>query len=561
MNVGVIFPPSSYSYTAPIHIGSLLSLLKEGSRVSSVKYVDYNETKYYLYEKLIGKVDDRYRAEILGEWSKNLFKSEAILLYERGVLERIMDVPLKNQFTHAIAKNADFFRYLESALVKIFKDMLYKISIFSLDLLVLVPPSPDLYNTLIICYLAKTFDPDIPVMILDYYNFDPSTPYLAAFITHKNWLGEDVKNLLEYDPLYEFLKEKIFSIIDYIVQGEGYDVVSMVSGGSRFSQRINGLAFYKNGISPEKFELNREELCAKKDWINIIQSNPVDFDSVPFPDYRQMQHIYDIAQVEMSRGCFYKCVFCERSPFIPSLRFHSKEYMLKLISSLVTSYKFREYSFFDTSLNLDEERTAQILQYLLDNGVFIKYSAQLRPKIVKEKTLQLMKATGCYEIGIGLESGDERVLMDMEKGSNLYIHKQVIRKILKNGMHLAPYIIFGFPTDTVQSVKNTMKLIRYIAKISKNYDIGMGFYWWGYIQRLSPRSFQKYGIKIHNPFLIKRQLDKISYLLALPGLLLGFEYQKGMRRSEMWDMLREYYKLSDELHFPLYAAEPRPQER
>lgn len=558
MDVGVIFPPASYSHTAPIHVGIILSILKNECETDSVKYLDYNETKFYLYERLLGEIDKKYREEILGKWSKDLFVSEAILLYERGILEKIMETPPKSQFTSLIANSADLLEFPKKGLVRIFEAMLHQIDISSLNLLILVPPSPDLYDTLILSYLAKKFERDLPIAIFDYYNFDPSTPYLTAFITDKNWSGENIKAYLEYDPLYSFLKKELFSIVDYIVQGEGYDVIRTMFNSSHSSYKVRGLKFCREKNSPERIELDKSEITSKEDVINIIYSNPVDLDDLPFPDFEQMQRAYDIAQLEISRGCPYRCIFCERSPFVPNIRFHTSKYMLELISYLCEKYDFKEYSFFDTSLNMVEEKTIKILEHISRAGVFVKYSAQLRPKIVKERLIQLMKATGCYEIGIGLESGDERVLKDMQKDSNLRIHKNIIRKIAKYDIHLAPYIVFAFPTDNVHSVKNTMEMIKYISQRYSNFDIGMGFYWWGYIQRLSPESFQRYGIRIHNPFTIKKQSQKISYLLSIPGLCLAFEYTKGMNRSQMWNALRQYYKLSEELNFPLYAAEPRP---
>jgi radical SAM superfamily enzyme YgiQ (UPF0313 family) len=73
-----------------------------------------------------------------------------------------------------------------------------------------------------------------------------------------------------------------------------------------------------------------------------------------------------------------------------------------------------------------------------------------------------MRRAGCYSILIGVESGSDRVLKDMRKGYTVEQAIAATRTIRRGGILVSTFIMVGFPTETEESLQETMRVIRAI---------------------------------------------------------------------------------------------------
>ena len=538
----------------PVHVSHFLAILRKECEVDEVRYGDYNQVGFYLYRNLLSSISKNFDDDILGKGLSTLFDHEKSMIYQRLCFEELMGIPKKNRLS--MCNNSFLIQDATRVLRKTLQMLIESIDPTSLDVVLLMTPNPDITYSLELAFLIKEKNSSLPIVMLDYYNFDPSAQYFVSFLTGENWQGNNIEEYLFLDPATPYIKDKLFELVDYIVYGEGYDFIRKIFKSSKASiEGIHCKTFSRDGGA---INTTCASIESEKDKIKVVYSTPVDLDTLPFPDYSEMQRIYETAQLEMSRGCTYRCIFCERSPYVPNLRFHSPEYIRDLIQEM-RKYSFKDFSFFDPAFNTFTPKISNILNFLKSEGVYLKYSAQLRPKKTSDEFIQLMKDTGCYEIGTGFESGDERILNDMQKDASPSIHLDLAKQIFDHGMHLAPYIVFGFPTDTMESAIRTQDFVKKLHSISKDFDIGLGWYWWGYIQRLTPELFPKYGIKVYNLSKLYEDIDNTSYSVIIPGLAMSFTYTKGMTRKQLTRVLEKWYQLKDELGFPLYAAEPRPR--
>lgn len=61
-----------------------------------------------------------------------------------------------------------------------------------------------------------------------------------------------------------------------------------------------------------------------------------------------------------SRGCPYECTFCDNNTFGRTTRFHSAEYVVAEIKSLVADYHIKEIAFLDDTFTLNKQRLYRI---------------------------------------------------------------------------------------------------------------------------------------------------------------------------------------------------------
>ena len=85
-----------------------------------------------------------------------------------------------------------------------------------------------------------------------------------------------------------------------------------------------------------------------------------------------------------------------------------------------------------------------------------------RSNAVKPDILKLMKKAGCWQIGFGIESGDQNVLDFAHKRITLEQMEEAVRWTKEAGMETKGFFILGFPLETEESIMNTINFSKRI---------------------------------------------------------------------------------------------------
>ena len=530
MKLSIVFTPSVYNNSAPAHIGYIISLLHQYGVAAD--YIHYTEVPFFLYQRLL--------FEVLQAHGPQLFPQGLTFTEERDLLERCV---VEKAF--GITKTSEAFNIddgtiqeLYTVAEKLTDALVTSVNVASCDRLLVVPPTPSLGFTFLFLKSLRERDNDIPVIVSDYYNFDPITPYFTAFLTDKNFRGENIQSLLQMDPLYPVLKEKIPSYVDCIITGEGYDVLEALFGPEQ-RKAVPGTTFHWEGTSGpcRKTTSLYGGIHRVPHAVTVIHSNPVELDSLPLPDYSRMRKFHHIGQMELSRGCMNTCIFCERGAFAHNVyRTYSVEYALKLFDHL-QQYQFQEIEFSDSALNLDEELTVSFLRGLQEKTSKVEYQVHLRGQPTSPELIRLLGETGCVKCSIGAESGSQTVLHDMHKNICVKDVNQLLTLLGENNITAMLHFIVGFPTEKIEDVHKTASFIENAASIC-NIDLMPAFYSIGPVQKLSVQSFEEYGIQYAQP--CAKTIESSSFISSLPGMYAALKYKRGMNRDQLKKALNIY---------------------
>ena len=170
-----------------------------------------------------------------------------------------------------------------------------------------------------------------------------------------------------------------------------------------------------------------------------------------------------LAHLLTSRGCPYKCVFCSTSVFWGNkLRYHSPERIASEILDYIKNYNASYIIIWD-----DLFAYKKIIRELRD--VFRKYkikiplTCNLRANLVDDELCVLLKEIGVVRVGFGFESGSSRYLKYLKAGSVTLddIHKAILT-CKKHGLFIGGSLIFGGPGETLDDMKDTLKLIDFM---------------------------------------------------------------------------------------------------
>ena len=183
---------------------------------------------------------------------------------------------------------------------------------------------------------------------------------------------------------------------------------------------------------------NKEEIPSIKGIIfrndsGIVRTPPrayiEDLDTIPFPArhllpdlkkyrYRFYKHL-PTATIITSRGCPYQCTFCDRAVFGNKLRMRSIKNMLDEIEILVKEYGVRGINIQDDLFTITPQRVIEFCDQLMSRKLKISWSCLARVDCITPEMLKIMKKAGCWQIGYGIESGNQKILNTINKNITL----------------------------------------------------------------------------------------------------------------------------------------------
>lgn len=272
----------------------------------------------------------------------------------------------------------------------------------------------------------------------------------------------------------EFLNEA--QHVDIAVIGEGeytmLDIMKYYEGKKNISE-IPGIAWRKD----DDIILNpRRPFTKNLDELPLPAYHLVDMGNYLNPRrirYRATKYLREISMVT-SRGCPFNCIFCSIHLHMgKAWRGHSKEYVISHIKHLVNNYGVNHIHFEDDNLTLDMRRFDDILDGLIDQRT--KFSWDMPNGIRSDRLtidmLKKMKKTGCINLTIGVESGDQFILDNV---IDKHLHLEDVIKISKMckelNIPLSAFFVIGFPGEKKENMNRTTE---FALMLKKEYKVNM----------------------------------------------------------------------------------------
>jgi len=199
----------------------------------------------------------------------------------------------------------------------------------------------------------------------------------------------------------------------------------------------------------------------------------VDLNEVPDPPYgivkvtRYLPKRFGVPtiDVESSRGCPYSCKFCY-NPFMHRRRWRALtvERTLSRIDMLVDRFNIDSVWFIDDEFFVDLKRSREIILGLKER--FIRWTVQGTTIVnclrMDDEFLRLLRDSGCRQLNIGVESGSEELLASMNKPITNEQVLEVNEKLRKFRIVPSFYFIVGFPHETEDDFRQTLRLVEKI---------------------------------------------------------------------------------------------------
>ncbi len=270
---------------------------------------------------------------------------------------------------------------------------------------------------------------------------------------------------------------------DFIVIGEGEDtfadVLKLLSNEHDVQPaNIPGLAFFGN-----EGELVRTD---RRPVIRHIDELPMPaWDLIDIKRYSEIwtrRHGRFELNMVTTRGCPYHCNWCAKPIWGQRYNARSPDNVVKELSWLRALADCEYIWFMDDIFGLKPRWISQFADALDAAGIKIRFKCLSRPDILlREGETEALGRAGCDIVWMGAESGSQKVLDAMEKGTTVENILMACESLRDNGIRVGLFIQFGYPGETKLDIRETVELIRRIMPdelgISVSYPLpGTRFY-------------------------------------------------------------------------------------
>ncbi|MBI5680103.1 MAG: cobalamin B12-binding domain-containing protein [Methanobacterium sp.] len=309
-----------------------------------------------------------------------------------------------------------------SALEMTWKELEKDIQKYSPDIIAVTALTPTIIQALKTARIAKSVCPDAYIVLGGYH----------PTFTHN-----------------ELLKNEF---IDIIVCGEGeytmLELAEAIENGGDLRE-VKGIATREFRTPPRP----------------IIK----DLDELPFPARHLLpMDKYKILNIKLptgtlisGRGCPHHCSFCSSSAMHGhKLRSRSSKNVVDEMEHLIDVHNSKMIAFMDDTFTMNRKKVEEVCNDIKERDLDVYWGCTARVDTLSTKILEQMRDAGCITLFLGVESGDQQNLDNLNKNVTIDRIKTTFELTKKLGVRTIASAVLGMPGDTRQSIEKTINFVK-----------------------------------------------------------------------------------------------------
>lgn len=246
--------------------------------------------------------------------------------------------------------------------------------------------------------------------------------------------------------------------VDYVSTREGeftIEALLEVLAGKGSIAEVEGLAYLDNGVFYENAA--RENIDLKD--LPILDYSFVDPEKYFWRsmEYERMLHIYS------SKGCIGKCTYCYSPGYCKEVwRPRPISYFIEELKYLKEKHEIDGFYFADDLFAPNVKRVDEVCDALIDSGLNLAWSTDMRTDICTRPMLEKMHKAGCRALFFGVESGSPIRQKAIKKKLNVDKARETIELCKEIGIWATASYVIGFPDEKEEELRLTLALIKKI---------------------------------------------------------------------------------------------------
>jgi radical SAM superfamily enzyme YgiQ (UPF0313 family) len=161
-----------------------------------------------------------------------------------------------------------------------------------------------------------------------------------------------------------------------------------------------------------------------------------------------------------SRGCPYRCIYCDKSIWGERFRQRSVDNVVAEIETLASRFSLEGVLFADDTFVLRREWVRGFCRELRARMPGLRWSANGRVGRLDDELLDEMAAAGCDTLGFGFESGSDLILRELRKNVTAAQALATTQAAQRAGIRVIGYITVGSFSETAETIEETVGFLK-----------------------------------------------------------------------------------------------------
>ena len=186
--------------------------------------------------------------------------------------------------------------------------------------------------------------------------------------------------------------------------------------------------------------------------------------------------------ISTTRGCPFHCNWCAKPIYGNRYNVHSPEWVIEEIKFLMREFGATHFWMTDDIFGLKPGWINRFAELVEKEKLKLRFKIQSRVDLLlEEENIAALARAGCESVWVGAESGSQKVLDAMDKGTRVEQIYEATRLMKKKGIKPAFFLQFGYPGETDQDIQATIQMVNELMPddigISVSYPLpGTKFY-------------------------------------------------------------------------------------
>ncbi len=247
--------------------------------------------------------------------------------------------------------------------------------------------------------------------------------------------------------------------VDFVIIGEGEttlkELIYKLDKNEIDFESIDGLAFRKDR---KTIKTSPRQILKELDTLPFPA-----WDLVNIDDYRDIwltHNKYFSLNIATTRGCPFKCNWCAKPIYGNRYNVRSPKNVIDEIIFLQKSFGVNHFWMCDDIFGLKPGWVQEFRDLVKLNELKFKYKIQSRVDLLlKEDTITALAQSGSETVWVGAESGSQKILDAMDKGTTIEEINTATKLLKKNNIRVAFFLQFGYPGETKEDINKTVEMV------------------------------------------------------------------------------------------------------
>ncbi len=247
---------------------------------------------------------------------------------------------------------------------------------------------------------------------------------------------------------------------DYAIIGEGEIALGELLD-THFSRslqplaQIQGISFRQNGGIARN---------AARGFLKQLDELPFPaWDLIDIDKYRRAwrkKHGYFSMNMVTTRGCPFRCNWCAKPIYGDRYNSRSPENVAAEMAWLKKQFQPDHIWFSDDIFGLKPGWVERFGDAVKEANAVTPFKIQARVDLLHEDAVIGLKKAGCKTVWVGAESGSQKILDAMDKGTKVEQIYATAERLHRHGLEVCFFLQFGYPGETDEDIEKTIKMVR-----------------------------------------------------------------------------------------------------